>query len=76
MVVILTLASIVELSVFFLIILLLLYDGSLALLYHLRCTHYALRGGLSSNGIYCGTFFIFVYVSTGAADWTIGAALS
>jgi len=39
-------------------------------------THYALRGGLSSNGIYCGTFFVFVYVSTGAADWTIGAALS
>lgn len=39
-------------------------------------THYAMRGGPSHNGIYCGAFYIGVYAVDSHVFWYLGAALS
>lgn len=38
--------------------------------------HYALRGGRSDSGDYCGAFCVNVYNTSSSAAWTTGAALS
>ena len=39
-------------------------------------THYALRGGASASGLYCGAFCVSGSGSASSANWILGAALS
>lgn len=45
------------------------------LLYHLNCTHYAFRGGASSNDVDCGAFCVVASNTASGTYWNIGAAL-
>lgn len=73
-VVLLTMVSIAVHFMLLLQLLLLILVGPMVLLYH--CTHYAMHGGRSSDGIGCGAFFIVVTVVASGAGWDPGAALS
>ena len=65
---------IVVLSVLLVAVLLVVSTGVVVLLYH--CTHYACRGGHSSNGTICGAFFVSPGLSVTDKTWHVGAALS
>lgn len=39
-------------------------------------THYTLHGGDSSNGIYCGSFYVHAYRDASYIYFGVGAALS
>lgn len=39
-------------------------------------THYTVRGGNSTAGLYCGSLLIHFAVSPGIYNWHVGAALS
>ena len=54
--------------------LLLLHTGALVLLY-LYNTHYAMRGGCSSDGSLCGIFFVFAAAGAGYTNWARSTAL-
>lgn len=68
------LMHIVVLSVLLLAVLLVVFTGVVVLLYY--CTHYACRGGHSSNGTICGAFFVSPGLSVTDKTWHVGAALS
>lgn len=38
-------------------------------------THYAVRGGASSNSIVCGTFCVYASLTADFSNWGRGAAL-
>ena len=46
------------------------------MLLYLWNTHYAMRGGCSSDGSLCGVFFVFTAAGVGYTNWARGAALS
>ena len=55
----------------------LIHLGPMALLYHLKnIVHYAIRGGSSSHGFYCGVFYIGLHSAASGSGWSSGAALS
>ena len=72
-VVFLVMITLVESLVLLPILVTLIDTGTLALLYH--CTHYALRGGRSSNSVGCGAFSTVADYTAGYANWSYGAAL-
>lgn len=39
-------------------------------------THYTVRGGNSTAGVYCGFSLVHFAVSPGITNWHVGAALS
>lgn len=67
-------ALIVRFSLFLRMLVSLGPTGSVVLLYH--CTHYTVRGGNSTAGLYCGSLLIHFAVSPGITNWHVGAALS
>jgi hypothetical protein len=72
-VVLLALMSLVEYSLFILVVLLASVFGALVMLYY--CTHYTLRGGYSITGAGCGAFCVFAGLAFSHASWSHGAAL-
>ena len=63
-------------SLFMLVILHLIIVGEMVLLYHgIITSYYTLRGGRSSAGTDCGTFYVIAGYGAGFTDWHIGAAL-
>lgn len=66
----------VVLLMFLLLIFILMLSGVLALLYHLHCTHYTLRGGTSNSDTFCGALCISTLINVGVTYWNVGAALS
>ena len=50
--------------------------GTMVLPYHYTYDIYAVRGGPSHYGAYCGAFSVALSVGPGTANWFIGAALS
>ena len=69
-----TMALIVGFSLFLRMLVSLGPTGSVALLYH--CTHYTVRGGNSTAGLYCGSSLVHFAVSPSIYNWHVGAALS
>jgi hypothetical protein len=76
MVVFLAMASIVVRFLFLLPLVLVIPAGSMVLLYHLKLsTHYAQRGGRSTDSAGCGVFFVAGGSAFSHINWFFGAAL-
>ena len=74
MVALLTMVSLVVSFILVLGMLLVLQFGTVELLY--CASYYALRGGNSTAGAYCGAFYVLENYGAGNTSWNFGAALS